>query len=87
MIGRRNEALPNSGAPGVSWSQSHGKWAVKFRVNGREFYYGLFADLDEAKRVCAGARLEHDPKARARDDSSSQLTDAEIAEQIGRAHV
>ena len=42
-------------------------------VNGCEFYYGLFADLDEAKRVCAAARLEHNPKARARDESSSQL--------------
>jgi hypothetical protein len=58
------------------------KWTVKFKIGEREFYYGLFTDLDEAKRVCAAARLEHDPKARARDDSTAHLTDAEIDERF-----
>jgi hypothetical protein len=58
------------------------KWSVKFKIGEREFYYGLFTDLDEAKRVCAAARLEHDPKARARDDSTAHLTDAEIDERF-----
>jgi hypothetical protein len=58
------------------------KWTVKFKIGEREFYYGLFTDLDEAKRVCVAARFEHDPKARARDDSTTHLTDAEIAERF-----
>jgi hypothetical protein len=58
------------------------KWTVKFKVGEREFYYCLFTDLDEAKRVCVAARFEHDPKARARDNSTTHLTDAEIAERF-----
>jgi hypothetical protein len=43
---------------GVAWNPDHGKWVVRIRVDGRETYFGSFADVHEAGRVAAARRSE-----------------------------
>ena len=45
------------------------KGTVKFKVGEREFYYGLFIDLDEAERVCAAPR----PRTRPQGEGARRL--------------
>ncbi len=74
---------PQSGVRGIRWSKPHGKWIVKTTVDGCDVYRGLYADLDEAKRVLAAMRLElGDVHGRGHDDTTAHIPDAEIAEQF-----
>jgi hypothetical protein len=78
-------AIPQSGMPGVRWSPPHRKWKVILRVRGKDHYYGLFDDLEEAKSVCARARLDHDydaPRSDREPDTTSHLSDAEVIERF-----
>jgi hypothetical protein len=86
MSGRRNEAFPQSGVPGILWSKPHGKWKARHTVDGVAHYLGLYDDLDEAKRVKAAAVLEHGYKhetgGRGHENSTSHLSDAELTERF-----
>jgi hypothetical protein len=67
--------------PGVRWEPVRRKWKVALRVRGEDHYYGLFDDLEEAKSVCARARLDHDyerPRSDREPDTTAHLTDAEV---------
>lgn len=44
-----------SGVKGVSWHKAGGKWQVKFGLDGKQYYLGLFSDFDEAVKVRAKA--------------------------------
>jgi hypothetical protein len=71
--------------PGVRWSEPHRKWKVVLRVRGEDHYYGLFDDLEEAKSVCARARLDHDyerPRSDREPDTTAHLADAELLERF-----
>ena len=82
MAGRRTD-LPQSGVVGIRWSEAHGKWIVKTTVDGRDVYKGLYADLEEAKRVLNDLRLEHgDPHGRGHKDSTTRVSDRTLVERI-----
>jgi hypothetical protein len=54
-------------------------------VRGEDFYYGLYDDLEQAKRVCARARLDHDyerPRSDREPDTTAHLTDAEFTKRF-----
>jgi|SRR5690554_754693 len=40
-----------SGVKGVSWHKHGGKWQVKFGLNGKQYYLGLFSDFDLAVKA------------------------------------
>lgn len=42
---------PMSGIPGIYWRPKSEKWIVHPLVDGERYYFGLFEDLTEAKRV------------------------------------
>lgn len=46
-IGKRNK----SGAIGVSWSSRDGKWRAQIQKDGKNFYIGIFDDLEDAKKA------------------------------------
>jgi hypothetical protein len=76
-------ASPQSGMPGVRWSAPRGRWKVVLRVNNEDHYYGLFDDLEVARRVCAQARLGHEYRdGRLHGDTTAKISDAEIAERF-----
>ena len=51
--GRKNNT---SGAPGVSWDTSRGKWAVTISHNGRTRHFGRHDDFEFADLVAQEAR-------------------------------
>ena len=53
-IGKNN----TSGVKGVSWYMAKGKWRVYIKVDGKQFYLGLFDDIKEAAEVYAKASKE-----------------------------
>lgn len=46
---------------GVRWHKTYGKWQVSMRINGKETYFGFYADKSEAERVAAAVRARHLP--------------------------
>jgi HNH endonuclease len=47
-----------SGHRGVHWNSQKGKWKVTVRHNGKLYYFGLYADLQEAAEVARVKRNE-----------------------------
>lgn len=47
-----------SGTKNVVWSESNKKWTVRFKANGKTLYYGIYKNLEDAKRVADSKRLE-----------------------------
>jgi len=53
----------NSGPSGVSWHEGDQAWRVRFKIGGKELYYGNFQDKDEALSVAhllKGALIYHE---------------------------
>lgn len=48
-----------SGHPGVYWDRRRGKWIAQVRINGRQTYVGIYADVEEAAKAARIARLRH----------------------------
>ena len=45
-----------SGYKGVSWHKTCRKWQVRIKVNGKEHYFGLFVNKEDAIKVAIKAR-------------------------------
>ena len=45
-----------SGHKGVSWHKPTGKWLVRINVNGKQHYFGLFVNKEDAIKVAIKAR-------------------------------
>ena len=53
-----------SGMTGVLIDSASGKWKVSFRHKNKLYYFGLYDDLEEAKRVCVIERNNIYPESR-----------------------
>lgn len=53
---RRPRKDNKSGVRGVSWHKNREKWQVSVMVNGKQQYFGLYADIKEAELVARAAR-------------------------------
>ena len=45
-----------SGSKGVSWHEISEKWQVRIQLNGKEHYFGLFDNKEDAIKVAIAAR-------------------------------
>lgn len=52
----------SSGMTGIVMS-SCGKWKVSFRKCGVLYYFGVYSDIEEAKKVCINSRLKYFPES------------------------
>lgn len=64
MIGenQRNVSIRKdntSGAKGVYWNKSAKKWVVQVRLKGKNGYFGLYEDIEIAKKVATEARKKY----------------------------
>lgn len=48
-----------SGALGVSWHRTAGKWAASIKVNGKDIFLGLYAELSAAAKVRRDAEIKY----------------------------
>jgi hypothetical protein len=57
MQNRKGHASNNkSGFRNVHWLTQHKRWKVSMNVNGTRYYFGMFTDLEEAKKVAKEQR-------------------------------
>lgn len=63
--GNSQNLLPRgaSGRRGVTWHKDAGKWQASVKTGGRNYYVGLFDDLDEAAAAAAAKRRQVQPFA------------------------
>jgi|688.fasta_scaffold57791_10 hypothetical protein len=52
----KRSKINTSGHKGVFWHKSSGKWQVRIRLNGKEHYFGLYANKEDAIKVAIAAR-------------------------------
>ena len=60
-INAQNKALyinNTSRCAGICWNKNEKKWLVRFGINGRRFYFGLYADRNKAVRRARKARKD-----------------------------
>jgi len=53
---RKIQKNNTSGHKGVYWHKKSGKWMVRMRKNGKEYYFGLYVNKEDAIKVAIAAR-------------------------------